>query len=350
MANQEHLDILRQGVSVWNAWREQHQSTEINFSGINFRGAELSEANLKGVDLSGTDLSEADLRGTDLDDADLRSANLFKADLMGAFLQDTNLSGSNLINVNLNGADFNGATLKDANLVGATLVGTSLIQTIVTRANFSSASMGFTILGNLNLSTIKGLETVIHLYPSTIGIDTIYKSQGTIPDVFLRGTGVQEFFLENMVALTNQPIQYYTCFISYSSKDQSFAERIYADLQTKDVRCWFAPHHMKTGDPIRERIDESIRFHDKLLLILSQYSVRSSWVETEVEKALDKERRQKKSVLFPIRLDDSVTKSRKAWAAEIQRTRHITDFTNWKQHDDYQKALKKLLDDLKAGE
>jgi hypothetical protein len=40
--------------------------------------------------------------------------------------------------------------------------------------------------------------------------------------------------------------------------------------------------------------------------------------------------------------------SKQAWAAAIRRTRHTGDFTNWKSHDDYQKAFDILLRDLKA--
>ena len=133
-----------------------------------------------------------------------------------------------------------------------------------------------------------------------------------------------------------------------SSKDQEFADRLYADLQSKGVRCWFAPEDMKTGDEIRSRIDEAIRLHDKLLLVLSAYSVESSWVKKEVETAFEKEDRQKRLVLFPVRLDEVVMQTTKAWAADIRRTRHITDFTRWKDYDAYQNAFIRLLRDLKV--
>lgn len=179
----------------------------------------------------------------------------------------------------------------------------------MSRVNLSNAQVGLTIFGNLDLSTTKGLETIQHLYPSTIGIDTIYNSQGKISNIFLRKAGVQESFSENMAALTNQPIEYYTCFISYSSKNAQFTERLYADLRSKGVRCWFASEDMKIGNEIRTRIDESIRIYDKLLLVLSEHALSSLWVAYEIEAALAKERRDKRTVLFPIRLDNIVTKS-----------------------------------------
>jgi len=78
------------------------------------------------------------------------------------------------------------------------------------------------------------------------------------------------------------------CCAKFLSKDQSFVERLYADLQARGIRCWFAPEDLKSGDKIRVRIDESIRIHDKLLLVLSAGSIVRSWVEKEVETAFDK--------------------------------------------------------------
>jgi len=106
-----------------------------------------------------------------------------------------------------------------------------------------------------------------HFGPSTVGIDTIYKSKGKIPEVFLRGCGVPDDMIGYIGSIAGA-IQYFSCFISYSTKDQAFADRLYADLQAKGVRCWFAPHDVKPARKIHEQIDEAIRMHDKLLLIL----------------------------------------------------------------------------------
>jgi hypothetical protein len=189
---------------------------------------------------------------------------------------------------------------------------------------------------------------VIHYGPSTIGIDTLYKSGTKIPDVFLRGCGVPETFIVFAKSLVNSPIEFYSCFISYSSRNQDFAERLYADLQSNGVRCWYAPEDMKIGDRFRVRIDESIQTHDKLLLILSKDSVESQWVEKEVETAMERERERKETVLFPINLDDAVIDEKSGWSADVRRTRHIGDFRGWKNHDEYRKAFDRLLRDLRA--
>jgi hypothetical protein len=115
------------------------------------------------------------------------------------------------------------------------------------------------------------------------------------------------------------------------------------------VRVWFAPHDMRIGAHIRPTIDESIRVYDKLLLVISEHSVSSQWVEQEVETALAKERESEgRTVLFPVRIDDAVMESRAGWPALLKNTSNVGDFTRWKDHDSYQKAFDRLLRDLKA--
>ena len=69
-------------------------------------------------------------------------------------------------------------------------------------------------------------------------------------------------------------------------------------------------------------------------------------METAFEE--ERKRRPKRTVLFPIRIDASFKRTRKAWAADIRRSRNIGDFENWKNHDRYKKAFDRLLRDLKA--
>jgi uncharacterized protein YjbI with pentapeptide repeats len=142
--------------------------------------------------------------------------------------------------------------------------------------------------------------------------------------------------------------EFYSCFISYSSKGAAFAARLRADLQKNGVRCWFAPEDIKIGEEFRQTIDDAIRDYDRLLLVLSQYAVRSSWVQDEVEACWEREGRQQRQVLFPIRLDAAITHAQQAWAAAIRRRRHIGDFTRWQDAAAYEESLQRLLRDLKA--
>jgi TIR domain len=156
--------------------------------------------------------------------------------------------------------------------------------------------------------------------------------------------------------LLDEAIQFYSCFISYSTKDQEFAERLHADLKNQGVRCWFAPHNIQGGKKIHEQIDEAIRRYDRLLLILSEASIHSEWVETEISKARKRETREKRRILFPVRLVDFETLRQwecfdadtgKDSAQEI-REYFIPDFSHWKDHDSYKEAFQRLSKDLKA--
>ena len=143
-------------------------------------------------------------------------------------------------------------------------------------------------------------------------------------------------------------IIFHSCFISYSSKNEDFARKLHDDLQKKGVRCWFAPEKMKIGSKIRYAIDQAIHLQDQLLLILSESSVQSPWVEQEVETALEKEDQEGRTVLLPIRIDQAVMDSQYGWAAHLRRTRHIGDFSGWNDRDKYNTAFERLLCDLRA--
>jgi uncharacterized protein YjbI with pentapeptide repeats len=263
--------------------------------------------------MGGADLSQADLSG-----ACLTHASLFVAIMKGAKLNNADLTGTLFHFTNLDDCDFSGATL------------------------------GMTVFAGYGLKNVKGLETIKHVAPSTIGIHDILLSSG-IPEIFLIGTGISKEVAGYIKSLVGHPIEFDSCFISYSSKDDAFATELHSKLQGRNIRCWFAPEDLKIGDRFQERIEESIRAHDKLLLVLSGNSINSSWVEREVQTAFEKERQQQPNVLFPVRLDDAVMESTRAWAAEVRRTRHIGDFRSWRDCNSFQSSLDRLLRDLSSS-
>ena len=163
MANPEHLELLRQGVEVWNAWRAKEPFRFApDLSEANLSGANLSGANLSGADLSGANLSGANLSGANLSEANLGGRTSARrtsagrtsarrtsacgepqrggpqrgeprgANLSGANLSEANLSGANLSGANLSEANLSGANLSGANLSGALLVETNLVDAILT--------------------------------------------------------------------------------------------------------------------------------------------------------------------------------------------------------------------------
>ncbi len=338
MANPEHLKILKQGAAAWNAWRYEHHEVL--------------------PDLSHTNLLNADLKDANLSVSDLSNAILKDADLIGATFRMANLRNAKLHNADLNFADFFSADLRNADLNSAKLHFAKLRQSFLKSTNFTDCKFAFTILADIDLSETKGLESVKHFGPSTIGIDTIYKSRGEIPEVFLRGCGVEDEFITYMRSLVVQPIQFYSCFISYSNKDEEFARRLYSRMRDEHLRVWFAPEDIKGGQKLHEQIESAIQVHDRLLLILSEPSMQSDWVMTEVLRARRTEMEEKRRKLFPITIVDF--ERIKAWSrfdadsgkdlAKEVREYFIPDFSNWKDHDDFEHAFERLLRDLKAEE
>ena len=343
MANPEHVEIVKAGADAINDWRKKYPDEQLDLDSAALSKVQLRSADLRGAFLGNANLIEADLRDASMEGARLLYSNVNLASLGGANLSDANLGGASFINANLEGANLCGANLTFTNLTGVRALG----------ANFERARFMETILAAVDLSGAISLERIEHGGPSILDERTLRMSW-PLPDAFLRSVGLSDQYIEYLPSLMGEAIQFYSCFISYSSKDDEFARRLHADLQAKGVRCWFAKEDLRIGDKFRPRIDEAIRLHDKLLLILSEDAVNSTWVEDEVESALEKERMAKqggeeRTVLFPIRLDSAVMETDAAWAANIRRTRHIGDFSAWKDHDAYQKSFERLLRDLKSG-
>jgi len=371
-----------QGVEVAVAMMTENEQSDYHGTDLrgkdlrraNLRDAKLSEARLTGADLGGANLRDADLSGADLRQASLRGTKLYETDLTHANLSGTNLfeadlSGANLTRANLYRISLRGAILRGTNLIEADLREADLNGADLYGANLSGARFGRTVLGDIDLSGTKGLVEVQHESMSTIGTDTIQRSKGKIPEKFLRGCGLSDldieyaklaapgFNPEQVTRITDRihelflaiGNQYFSCFISYSSKDGEFARSLHDDLQNNGVRCWFAPEDLEIGDKFHGRIDDAIRIHDKLLIVLSENSIKSFWVEKEVETAFEKESKCGCIVFFPIRLDDGVMNTAQVWAADILSTRHIGDFSMWKDQESYQKAFERLLRDLKTA-
>jgi len=116
MANQEHLDLLKQGVEVWNLWRRENRDIQPDLVGAN-----LKEANLKETNLYGVNLSRANLYGVNLNRANLNRANLNRANLSRANLNRASLSYTDLSEADLSHANLSGATLVRTNCAGAIL-------------------------------------------------------------------------------------------------------------------------------------------------------------------------------------------------------------------------------------
>lgn len=251
--NQRHLALLDQGYHDWNQWREVNPSVR--------------------PDLSGADLRNRMLRRFDFTDA-------------------------NLVRTDLRDVNFRRTVLTGARLDGARLYRAFLSGTVLDRTSFRGTVLYETVFSNVTLSNALHLDQCVHKGPSVIDHRTLARSKGLSRD-FLRGCGLPDYVIEDALEPERKIDRYWSCFISYSSHDQEFVDCLYAELQEKGVRCWFAPKDMPIGARIRDTIDEAIRGNEKVLLVLSESSVASNWVEKETETAFEEESIRKGSSSSP---------------------------------------------------
>jgi uncharacterized protein YjbI with pentapeptide repeats len=367
-----------------------------DLSDQNLREIDLERANLSGTNLSRANLSKAALSGATLSPVNLVGANLVDADLCGACLEGADFTGANLAAANLSGASLRGADLTDAILTGADLsyadlrstklVNGSLDETGLEAANltgavlqnttFAGARMAETILGSLDLRGTANLSEVRHGAPSLVDNRTLELSRGRIDSGFLRGVGFLdweiearklhdpglqpqgriEVLYEMQRLMDGAPVSFFSVFISHSSSDEEFCRKLHRDLQNNGVRCWFAPEDLRSGQKLHTQIERGIHLQERLLLVLSEASIGSRWVENEIRIARRKAREQKRPVLFPIRLVSYETLDKWRlfdsgsgdYADDEVREFFIPDFSDWKSPKKYEEALSKLVADLKT--
>ena len=366
---EESIRALRGGVPGWNSWiaRYHHKTFEPKIE-----ATPSLWANLRHADLQNAMLDDVDFRRIGLQGANLAEASMINALLTDSHAERVNFSKAVLRNVDfdhtwLNGAQLDQADCRHARFGFSDYRGVSFDRANLQMARFNSVTFSEVSMHDVHvertsfidcdLSGVSGSESWFHAGPSYLDLSTLLRSYRALSEAFLRRIGIPEVVLTYLPSLLAEPIQFYSCFISHSSADSHFADRLYADLQANGVRCWYAPKSMKIGDRLRDTIEQSIRIYDKLIVILSRDSVNSDWVEAEVENALERERNRiqndaglgRPTILIPIALDDAVHITERAWARTIRRQRHIGDFASWTDPEFYSKSLERLLRDIRSG-
>jgi len=313
-----------------------------NLKGANFNGALLDGANLRNADLHGGDLRTAKLVRVDLSRADLRLTNLSRVDLRGSDLRGADLSGANLLESSLMSASLHEADLRSADLAGVNLCGTNLTDTRLKDANLTGALVGGTVFADVDLRQVKGLETLLHMSPSTVGTDTISRSRGSLPEAFLRGCGLSSVEIQAAQRSDHSPRR--RILVSHSQQDDPFVEELRRLFAERGVHVWVAAHELK--GTLRERQSKLAIQHDvTLLLVLSRHSVQSDWAEHEVRLARKLEKDLGEPVLCPISLDD-------AWKTPVWQGRileqipdeKVLSFADWRAGASARKEFEKLTE------
>jgi hypothetical protein len=376
MANPKHEEILNRGVAAWNTWRKENPLVRPDLNGHLLQHQLRFDMRYGTRDLmdwmSGTE--EARKCYQALQDGSIYHDSYWEDCWRIQDLRGINFENADLTEAKLILADLSEADLKNADLGGANLQRTVLKDASLTNANLERAVLGNTKFTSTDLTRAKGLLSCRHIDPSPVDAATVHKS-ANLPQDFLLACGLSILDIrtaeiskpgleavqvaeiaDNILKLVEQPFQCPSCFISYSTEDIDFADQLYDDLRKKRVPCWFAPHDIRGGKKIYEQVDAAIRRFDRVLLVLSEHSMKSEWVKTEIANARNREILEKRQVLFPIRLvsfeairkwecfDADIGKD----SAREVREYFIPDFSKWRDRVAYEKAFQRLLDDLNA--
>lgn len=316
--------------------------------------AVLSDASFIGASLRRTVLQGADLRG-----ANLRSADLSDADLSGTWGDPTE-----------HGARRRDPTVRLAYPTGADLRRACLQDTLFARTdlrgcNFRGARLDRTIFSDVNLSLAQGLEDVIHQGNSQITVSTLARSRGILSRAFFSRCGVPEGVLRSVLAPNPGQApghRYYSCFISHSSNDADFARNLAQRLTDAGVVVWYDDLDVQGGRNLEDHLSDAIRASDKLILVVSESSLASRWVEFEVAAAIRREDETsdrpalRRSLLFPVRLL-SVEQFYSLWKHMptgahwgVLTKYHMRDFSRWRDPECFDRAFELMIRDLTKDE
>ena len=376
MANEELVEIVRQGRKAVAAWRRKNPEvvldlgdadlSEVDLAGVNLRrcqmvGAKLGRSRLTGANFSGVDLTRADLSGAEVSRANFSGARLFRAMLKGIRGESTDFSkavlqGGDLSDAVLSEASFLDADLQETDLAGAELLGVNFSHADLDHANFERVRCGWLTWNDVDLSRTTGLDSMTHLGPGSIGLDTLERSGARIPASFLRGNGVGQDWIEMYGTHQEPTAASDTFFIVYGAEEESFAGRLHNTLQKHGVRCWLDPRRSTEDNGLTGQVAaRGFRVWDRVLLCATRATLSADWMDSLIDSVKRREEAVKThtgrsvTLMWPLNLDGYLFSGswKHAEATEVAG-RVLADFTGWRRNKTkFLEELQTLIEKLK---
>ena len=376
MANEELVEIVRQGRKAVAAWRRKNPDvvvdlvdadlSEIDLAGVNLRrsqmvGAKLTRSRLTGGNFSGADLTRADLTGAEVSRVNFSGTRLFRAMLSeirgeGVDFGRAVLQGADLSAAILSEANFIDAELQETDLAGAELLGINFAHANLDHANFERVRCGWSSWNDVDLSRTTGLETMVHLGPGSVSLDTLERSETRIPTEFLLGNGVGQDWIERYETQEDPSAAQESFFIVYSEEEEPFAGRLHNTLQKHGVRCWLDPRSGAEDNGLTGHVAaRGFRVWDRVLLCATRASLSADWMDPLIESVKQREEAIKQhtgksvTLMWPLNLDGFLFSG--SWThsqANEVAGRTLADFTGWRRNKTkFLSELKTLIDRLK---
>jgi len=340
MANQEHLNIFRQGKQTWNRWREEHPDIRPDLSYANLYSDDLSQMNLREALLQHVNFADASLVGSDLRAANLDGADLSAADMRQVLLQKSRLTATTLRFTYLDSADLEEADLRMA----------YFFRTSLTDANFTGVRIGQTTFGDLDLRSVKGLETLVASFPSTLGMNTVERSKGKLPDSFLRLIGLSDEAIRYVHTVKETPFYTPQCFLAYSWEEKAFADRLYEDLQQCGIRCWHVPHYVsaESGSGYTdEGVGGLLQPGDRFIVVASAALLAHERIKFEIGTAGAVSRQEKQPTVLLLRLGNFEQSRWREQFSQLASRWPTYDFSHWQDDNEYHHQLHRLVQALR---
>ncbi|MEM8719105.1 MAG: pentapeptide repeat-containing protein [Cyanobacteria bacterium P01_G01_bin.39] len=137
MADKKHLEILRQGVEVWNQWRQDNPDIKPNIYKEQLDFGEYNQIQFNSTILSFTSFRFTSFQHTNFDNTRLCNAILNDAELFKASLQNSNLTRLQALGTNFNGANLTGSCIEDWNINSKTNLQNVQCDYIYLRSSYS---------------------------------------------------------------------------------------------------------------------------------------------------------------------------------------------------------------------
>ena len=363
MANMEHVQLVRRGRDHVARWREANpndsldlnaaymsyvRASQVDISGADLRHSDLmgavmrranlsgcflnpchmyhadfresnltnalfNGANMRGADLRGADLTGADLDRAILSDADLSGANLTNANLQRTSMIGTKLTGADLTGANFSGADLVRADLSESNLSEADLFQTRIWACRLAGANMNGAALGYTVFQDCDLRGVVNLDQSRHDAPSSIGVDTVFRSGGLLPVEFLDGAGVPGSLAALQEAIASNPSDLSECYIACRDDDEDFARQLSADLGQQGVTAWVFSQRVRGNALVsrlsssdQEEVERWIRSYDQLIVVASSRALDTEAILKDITAARDKQQAADRWLLYFVAPDEGL--------------------------------------------
>ncbi len=310
-----------------------------NLSRATFTRASMAACSLLRSNLSSATLQSADLTGADLSSSNLSYANLEGANLSGTNLSSADLSWANLSHANLRGANITAASLVMADFTGADLRDAYLVNPRLESAVFQSTTLGITKFISCDLSNIIGLETAHHLGPSTIGLDTLAKSGGSIPMVFLEGAGVALPLIAAQEPLVGVTRDYPAVLIIGSTGDRKLSELLRIGLVASQIPCWSIAADDEVAVQSGEITLTHSNYYDRLVLLCTAQSLE---IPQTCQHFAELAGGHQSGSIVSLAAD-SMLYSRNDRLCTTLKAGLVLDFRDWEDANTYEEALASLV-------